>query len=270
MLERPVITLTTDYGQKDPFAGMIKGVILGINPRAEIVDLTHNIGRHNIYEAALVLGMSFKYFPSAAVHIAVVDPGVGGERRPILVVTENHCFVGPDNGIFSLIFEMESGKFLRVYHITSSQYFLPVTGSTFHGRDIFAPVAAWLSTGVDSLKFGEPVTDYVTITLPRPFFSGGNVIRGEVVLIDNFGNAVTNISAEDLSRMSPAGPGQGFIVRYGDLDVSFFGCYSDAPDRSLSATIDGFGRVELFVKLDNAARMFNIGAGDRVIVTTVN
>ena len=114
MLERPFITLTTDYGLKDSFSGIMKGVILGINPNAKIIDITHNIERHNIYEASQIIGMSYKYFPPATIHIAVVDPGVGGERRPILVITENHYFIGPDNGIFTPIYEKEFNHFFKV------------------------------------------------------------------------------------------------------------------------------------------------------------
>ena len=169
MLERPIITLTTDYGLKDSFAGMIKGVIIGINPQAKIIDITHKIERHNIYEAAQVIGMSYKYFPPTTIHMAIVDPEVGGSRRPILVITENHYFIGPDNGIFTPVFEKENNNFFKVLHLTSSHYFLPITGNTLHGRDIFAPVAAWLSKGMDSRKFGEQIFDYVKITFIKPF-----------------------------------------------------------------------------------------------------
>jgi S-adenosylmethionine hydrolase len=266
MLERPIITLTTDYGLKDSFAGMVKGVILGINPRAKIIDLTHNIGRHNIYEASQTIGMSYKYFPPATIHIAVVDPGVGGKRRPILVITENHYFIGPDNGIFTHIFEKEFNNFFRVLHLTSSHYFLPVTGSTFHGRDIFAPVAAWLSKGVDSRKFGVEISDYIKIPLPELSVSGDNIIHGEVVFLDHYGNAITNITAEDLSRLAPADSGKKFNVMYKDRDVPFLSCYSEAAGQSLSSTVNGFGRLELFVNQNHAAGLFNIGIGDRIRV----
>ena len=124
MLEKPIITLTTDFGLKDSFVGMMKGVILGINPQTSIIDITHNIERHNINEASQVIAMSYTYFPPTSIHIAVVDPGVGGNRRPILVVTENHYFIGPDNGIFTSIFEKENNNFFKVIDVTASHYFL--------------------------------------------------------------------------------------------------------------------------------------------------
>ncbi|MBI5098201.1 MAG: SAM-dependent chlorinase/fluorinase [Nitrospirae bacterium] len=270
MLERPFITLTTDYGLKDSFNGIMKGVILGINSNAKIIDITHNIERHNIYEASQIIGMSYKYFPSATIHIAVVDPGVGGERRPILVITEDHYFIGPDNGIFSPIYEKEFNNFFKVLHITSSHYFLPMTGATFHGRDIFAPVAAWLSKGVDSLKFGEQIFDYIKITLPKPSLSGDNIIHGEVVSLDHYGNAITNITTDTLSQLAPIDSKHKFKIMCRDQHLSFVNYYAAVKDQALSATINGFGHLELFVNQDNAAQIFNIKIGDLISVMLEN
>ncbi|RJQ21232.1 MAG: hypothetical protein C4560_04110 [Nitrospiraceae bacterium] len=269
MLARPIITLTTDYGLKDSFVGLMKGVILGINPDANIIDISHNIGRHNIYEASQVIAMSYKYFPSATIHVSVVDPGVGGARRPILVITENHYFIGPDNGIFTPIFERQS-NFFKVLHLNSSHYFLPSEGATFHGRDIFSPIAAWLSRGVDSSKFGEPITDYQTISLPTPLLSDGNTISGEVVSSDNFGNTITNITVDILSKLAPVEPKDKFKIIYKDKAISFLNYYAEAEDNALSATINGFGHLELFVNKKNAFQMFDMNIGDTVTVTYVN
>ena len=270
MLEKPIITLTTDYGLKDSFASMMKGVIVGINPHARLIDITHNIERHNIYEASQVIGMSYKYFPPTTIHIAVVDPNVGGERRPILVITEDHYFIGPDNGIFTAIFENEYSNFFKVLHITSSHYFLPMKGATFHGRDIFAPVAAWLSKGVESLKFGEQISDYIKITLPEPSLSSNNSIHGEVVSLDHYGNAITNITTDILSQLAPIDSKHKFKIMYQDQHLSFVNYYSAVKDRALSATINGFGRLELFVNQDDAVRIFNIRIGDPVSVMLEN
>jgi S-adenosylmethionine hydrolase len=270
MLERPIITLTTDYGLKDSFVGMTKGVIIGINPHAKIIDITHNIERHNIYGASQVIGMSYKYFPPTTIHVAVVDPKVGGERRPILVITENYYFIGPDNGIFTPIFEKEQSNFFKVLHITSSHYFLHMTGATFHGRDIFAPVAAWLSKGVDSLKFGEQISDYIKIPLPESSLSDGNIIHGEVVSIDHYGNAITNIATDTLSQLAPIDSKHKFRIMYQDRRLYFVNYYSEVKDRALSATINGFGRLELFVNQDDAVRIFNIRIGDPVSVMLEN
>jgi len=270
MLERPIITLTTDYGLKDSFVGMIKGVILGINPQAKIIDITHKIERHNIYEASQVIGMSYKYFPPTAIHIAVVDPEVGGSRRPILVVTENHYFIGPDNGIFTPVFEKENNNFFKVLNLTSSHYFLPITGNTLHGRDIFAPVAAWLSKGVDSSKFGEQIFDFVKITFSNPSLSGDNIIHGEVVSFDHFGNAITNITSETLIRLAPVDAKHKFKIKYKDQIVPFVNFYAEVKDQSLSATINGFGHLELFVNQKNAVQLFNIKLGDPLSIRVEN
>jgi len=266
MLEKPIITLTTDFGLKDSFVGMMKGVILGINPQVSIIDITHNIERHNIYEASQVIAMSYKYFPPTSIHIAVVDPGVGGNRRPILVVTENHYFIGPDNGIFTPIFEKESNNFFKVIDVTSPHYFLPVTGNTLHGRDIFAPAAAWLSKGVESNKFGEQISDYIKISSPAPSLTNDNVINGEVVSFDHFGNAITNITTELLTQLGPIDSKQRFKITYKDRVVPFVNYYADVKDQSLSATVNGFNHLELFVNQKDAAQLFNIKPGDPVSI----
>jgi S-adenosylmethionine hydrolase len=271
MLERPFITLTTDYGLKDSFNGIMKGVILGINSNAKIIDITHNIERHNIYEASQIIGMSYKYFPPATIHVAVVDPGVGGERRPILVITEDHYFIGPDNGIFTPIYEKEFNHFFKVLHLTSSHYFLPViTGATFHGRDIFAPVAAWLSKGLDSNKFGEQIHDYLKIPLAKPVLSNENTIIGEIASFDHFGNAITNITIEILSQLAPIDSKNKFKIMFLDRRLPFVNCYAAVKDQALSAAINGFGHLELFVNQNNAAQMFSIKIGDPISVMLEN
>ncbi|MBI5409461.1 MAG: SAM-dependent chlorinase/fluorinase [Nitrospirae bacterium] len=265
--KKPIITLTTDFGLKDPFAGLMKAVILGINPEAKLIDITHNISRHNVFEASQVLAMSYKYFPPATIHAAVVDPGVGGARRPLLVITEDHYFIGPDNGIFTAVFEKEQSGFFKVLNITASHYFLPMSGSTFHGRDVFAPVAAWLSKGVDSHKFGKQITDYHKISIPSPVLSDGDTIKGEVVSFDNFGNAISNITLEFLSKSRPADSLSNFKIIFRDRRVPLLNYYSEAKDHSLCAVINSFGRLELFANKDSAAEKFDIRIGDGVIIT---
>jgi S-adenosylmethionine hydrolase len=249
---------------------MMKGVILGINAHAKIIDITHNIERHNIYEASHVIGMSYKYFPPATIHIVVVDPGVGGERRPLLVITENYYFIGPDNGIFTHIFEKELNNFFKVLHITSSHYFYRADGATFHGRDVFAPVAAWLSKGLDSHKLGEQISDYIKIPLPKVSISDDKVIHGEVVTLDHYGNAITNITVKDLSQLSPADSGSKLKIIFREREIPFLGYYAEADGQTLSATINGFGHLELFVNQNHAARMCSISIGDSVSVLPAN
>jgi len=268
--EKPIITLTTDYGLKDSFVGIMKGVILGINPHAKIIDVTHNIERHNVHEASQVIGMSYKYFPPSTIHVAVVDPGVGGERRPILVITEDYYFIGPDNGMFTPIFEKEQNDFLNVFHITSSHYFYKGDGATFHGRDVFAPVAAWLSKGLDSHKFGDEISDYAKIPLAKPSVSGGNVIHGEVVSFDQYGNAITNITIKELSQLAPPDSARKLKAIFRDKELPLLGYYAEADGQTLSATINGFGHLELFMNRDHAAKIFNIVIGDPVSVMPAN
>lgn len=269
MLENPIITLTTDFGLKDPFAGLMTGVMLGINPAAKVIDITHNIQRHNIYEASQVISMSYKYFPPTTIHVAVVDPGVGGTRRPILVVTEDHYFIGPDNGIFTPIFEAgKSGFFNKVYHLNASHYFLPMSGSTFHGRDIFAPMAAWLSKGVDSHKLGDEIDDYYKISIPTCAQSD-NSLTGEIVNIDNFGNAISNIKRDNLLKLAPLESTDKHKIIYNNEQLPFVNFYAENPNPILSSIINSFGHLELFTYQDSAADKFSIKIGDKVTVTLV-
>jgi len=266
VLEKPFITLTTDFGLRDPFAGLLKGVILGINPGAVIIDITHNIQRHNIFEASQVIGMSYGYFPSGTIHVVVVDPGVGGHRRPLLVTTGHHFFIGPDNGVFSSVYETAAPDY-TVLHLTSSHYFLPMKGSTFHGRDIFAPVAAWLSRGIDYHKFGDPVEDYSKIPLPRVTLTDKNTLKGTIISIDHFGNAISNITGDDLAKLSPeASPGD-FRIAFNNMAVPFADYYAQAQGAGLSAVMNSFGYLELFVYGDSAAEKFGIKTGDGVVLS---
>jgi len=263
MLKRPVITLTTDFGLKDPFAGIMKGVILNINPDAVIADLTHNIERHNISEASQSLSMSHRYFPPSTIHIAVVDPGVGSGRRPLLVKAGSSFFIGPDNGVFSGIYNEYKAE-LTVIHMTSEKYFLPLNGPTFHGRDIFAPAGAWLSKGISIADFGKEITDYTTIQSPVPSISG-NTIKGEIISIDVFGNCITNITKDDL-----AGPNDKqdalFDTIYNNEVLPLSACYAEGESSGLSAIMNSFGQLELFVYKKNAAEQYNIKIGDSVAV----
>ncbi len=271
MLEKPTITLTTDFGLKDPFVGIMKGVILGINPKAQIIDISHNISRQNVFEASQVISMSYRYFPPKTIHLVVVDPEVGGMRRPLLIIRGDYYFIGPDNGIFTPIFERSQSTMFKVFHISSSHYFLPMSGSTFHGRDIFAPVAAWLSKGVESSKFGEEIMDYLKIAAPKPAFVNNNTFKGEVVSIDIFGNAITNIKRDDLTRLKIVASKDKFMVIFNDKQLPMVDYYADpyVSGLGLSVIINSFGHLELFVYRDSAVDKFNIKIGDSVSVTFI-
>jgi len=261
-----VITLTTDFGIKDPFVGQVKGVIKSINPEVDIIDLTHDISKHSIKEASIVIGLSYKYFPSKTIHIVVVDPTVGSNRRPIIVSTGEHIFVGPDNGIFSFIYHNE--KNCRVFHISADHYFLKKDSTTFQARDIFAPVAAYISKGLPVERFGEPIYDYIKIPIPEPNMPMKNAIEGEIIYIDRFGNALTNISRQHLKPLLNSN--KRLRIVYKGKDVPLKRHYSEAEDDELYAVIDSFDLLELYVYRGSAAEKFGIKIGDIVGVLLQN
>jgi hypothetical protein len=258
----PIITLTSDFGYRDPFVGIMKGIILNINPFVNIIDITHGISPQNVIEAAFAIEMSFESFPSKTIHVVVVDPGVGSSRRPILVVTDYHYFVGPDNGVFSQIFNLTES--LNVIHITAEHYFMPQRSSTFHGRDIFAPVAAWLSRGINVSNFGDTITDYVTIPVPLPVTPAKNTIEGNVIYIDHFGNAITNIKAQKIEDLFGSNIEGRLKVAVKGKEAPLKNHYSEAGDDRLYSLINSFGYLELFVNMGNASSDFGISVGETV------
>jgi len=264
MQHNPIITLITDFGYRDPFVGIMKGIILGINPSVHIVDITHDISPQNVLEASLAVGMSFESFPNGTIHVAVVDPGVGSVRRPILIATGAHYFVGPDNGIFSRVYPLLETK--TVIHITAEHYFMPQRSSTFHGRDVFAPAAAWLSRGISISNFGSPVTDYVTMKIPVPTMSSKSTLEGEVISIDRFGNAMTNITIQYINNLFGNNPIENLEILYKGNKVPFKHYYSEAEDKKLYSLINSFGYIELFVYKGNASSDFDIHIGEKVRV----
>jgi S-adenosylmethionine hydrolase len=191
------ITLLTDFGTADYFVGAMKGAILSINPDARIVDITHEIPAQNIRAGAFTLSASYQTFPSGTIHVGVVDPGVGSARRPILVSGCNQLFVGPDNGLFSFIYERDAKA--RVFHLTNEDYFRQPVSATFHGRDVFAPVAAVLSKGVCPEQLGVEIKDYVRLDDLRPKRKDAQTLRASIIHIDRFGNCITNLTPEDIA-----------------------------------------------------------------------
>lgn len=264
MQANPVITLTTDFGLNDPFVGVMKGAILSLNPRANIIDLSHGIASHDIREAAFTVGMNYKFFPERTVHVVVVDPGVGSRRRPLLVVTERQYFIGPDNGVFSYVYQQEA-RTLQVIHITADHYFLKSKSPTFQGRDVFAPVAASLAGGTNILNFGEVITDYLSIDVPMPAVGTG-VVRGEIIHIDKFGNAMTNVSQKEVDELVRQNPGVLLKVLLSGREVPVKMYYGEALDKELHCVINSSEYIEFFVNRGSAASLFNISIGDAVEV----
>jgi S-adenosyl-L-methionine hydrolase (adenosine-forming) len=258
-----IVTLTTDFGSRDPFTGSIRGVILKVNPQAQLVDISNEIAPQDIWEAAYTLKTAGSHFPKGTVHLAIVDPGVGSGRRPIIVVTESYYYVGPDNGLFSLIYQ--DAERLRVHHVTATHYFLPNSGSTFHGRDIFAPVAAWLSKGIPSGNFGEEITDFVKLNIPLPKIAG-NTIDGNVVHIDRFGNIITNITFKELQPLVGEGvsPGNATVTIAGKEIQGLKNFYAESAPGVPSAIMNSSGALEIFMYKQNARTALSIKRGEAV------
>lgn len=259
-----IITLTTDYGTNDHLVGALKGVILKINPSVTIVDITHNIAPFDLLDGALAIGSVYSYFPPKTIHLVVVDPGVGTERRPLLVSGQNQYFVAPDNGVLSVIYEREQQN-LIVRHANAEHYYLQPVSKTFHGRDIFAPIAAWLSKGWQTASMGEEISDYKRFALPRPKEADG-VVKGIVLRADAFGNLVTNFREEDLPESSrSAGAiklqvGNHMVTRLVDT-------FASGNNGEPIAYFGSSGFLEIAVNKGNASRTLGIGRGTPVALT---
>jgi S-adenosylmethionine hydrolase len=251
----PLITLLTDFGAKDYFVASMKGVILTIYPAARIEDVSHHITPHRIDEAAYCLQACYRTFPEGTVHVVVVDPGVGSTRRPILVKTGRYYFVAPDNGVLTPILNVEEDVEIR--EIENQQYRLPSPGATFHGRDVFAPAAAWLAKGAALSSFGRLVSDPVRVNWPQARVTTRTII-GEIVYIDRFGNLISNISRTQIEACKVGRP----KIRVGEhLIGSLVANYSEGKDDALHALINSNGMLELFLKERPASECLKIGVG---------
>jgi len=244
----PVITLTTDFGHDDPFVGLMKGVILSIAPNARLVDLTHELPPQSVIDAALVLESAVDYFPDHAIHVAVVDPGVGTSRRAIAIETDRYRLVGPDNGIFSAVTRGRA----RTVELTEDRYFRHPVSHTFHGRDIFAPVAAHLAAGVPLEKLG-PAVEPQTIQLPEPWQVDDD-LELHVLRIDRFGNVITDLT-EDRYRQWLDETGDGEVIcQIGALIIPGISrTYGDVPPGKPLACFGSTGRLEIAVRNGHAA-----------------
>lgn len=268
MPRRPIITLTSDFGLNDHFIGTMKGVILDIVPDAEIVDICHSVQAFDVLDGALTISQAYTYFPPATVHVVVVDPGVGTSRRPIIATSERHHFVAPDNGVLSLIYAREER--MRVVHVTSEHYFLQPLSNTFHGRDIFAPVAAYLAKGVENEKFGEEISDFVRFNAPRPKLVDGHTLRGVILKVDRFGNLITNFTAQEapalFSEQSPA-----FKMVVGKREITELKtAYGEGAPGEMFAILGSMGYIEIAANRGAAAQMLGVGKGSEVNLVLEN
>lgn len=262
MLEaRPLIALLTDFGERDSFVASMKGVILSINSSAKLVDLSHQITSHQIQEAGYFLKSCYRYFPTGTIYVAVVDPGVGTERRALLISAAGSFFVGPDNGLFTEILEQEVGA--KVWQINNPQYRLETAGSTFDGRDVFAPAAAWLSKGVPPSFFGPSVQDPIRRSVAIPVWHE-DVLIGKIVSVDRFGNLISNITARQI-REFRGGMEQAVEIHIGASIIGdVVGSYSQGHGQSPSAIVNSDGNLEIFVREDSAARCLQVGVGEEI------
>ena len=253
-----IITLTTDFGLRDYFVGCVKGAILTIHPLVRLIDLTHEIPPHDISAGAFVLKESHRYFPKGTVHLAVVDPGVGSARKPIIVQAADALFVGPDNGIFSYILREPDA---RAFEIQKSKYVPAAPSPTFQGRDRFAPAAAWLSKGIPPEEFGPrvPAPAGLGLTLPRPL--SGNRIEGTVVYIDRFGNLITNVTTVQLGSKPPAR-----LRTEGGLEIAVKSSYSEGERTLPAALMNSSGHLEIFLSEGSARDHLGLAVGSKVVV----
>lgn len=284
---RPIITLTTDFGLEDGYVGAMKGVILAINPDAAIVDLSHQIAPQNVRQAAYVLAAAYPHFPPGTIHMIVVDPGVGSKRRAIALETPTARFVAPDNGVLSYILaELGSDDEIsgfkgtplhrgrenssddsrlippgcRAVHLNNPRYWLAEVSSTFHGRDIFAPVAAHLSLGVPLKELGERIEEVVLFPIPRPGLRAEGRLVGHVIHIDHFGNLITDIKGQS--------PHSGSIIEVKGREIQGVNrTYADVGEGQLLALIGSSGHLELSVRGGSAAQELEARIGDEVVIS---
>ncbi|MFQ6100182.1 MAG: S-adenosyl-l-methionine hydroxide adenosyltransferase family protein [Anaerolineae bacterium] len=276
----PLVTLTTDFGTADGYVGTMKGVILGIAPIAQLVDISHEIAPQDVRQAAYVLYTAYPFFPPHTVHLVVVDPGVGGARRAIALRTPKGCFVGPDNGVFSYVMACEQVEAL--VELAIPRYRLPQVSHTFHGRDVFAPAAAHLAAGIPITTLGPPVRDPATFPPPRLEITGDS-ITGEVLHADRFGNVITSIgllvwSGDELS-LAPAFQqavdgvekeqmrfkvGEATVVMAGQEIAGVDRTYAEVEPGETLALVGSEGHLEIAVREGNAAKRLGLHPGDVV------
>lgn len=283
MMKRGVIALLTDFGTDDLFVGVMKGVILKINPQVELVDITHNIPPQDIFSAGFLLKSGYHYFPRGCIFLVVVDPGVGSERKAVVVCTKNYFFVGPDNGVLSLAAEDDGIE--KIVCLENEQFFLTPLSHTFAGRDVFAPVAAYLSRGEKPERLGRNLDtiEKIHLPLPRvkpeykpPLFCGKvafsseveeHILQGEVIYIDHFGNLITNIEKDIFTNFVQD---RKFIIKIkGRKIFSLSDSYQSVKKEEILAIFDSFNLLEISVNCHSAKQLLGVERGERVEVEIV-
>ena len=250
MVANGLITFTTDFGLTDGFVGTTKGVVRKINPAAQVIDISHQIPPQDIDAAAFVIRTSYRYFPAGTLHMVVVDPGVGSQRKIIAVETEQYFFLAPDNSVLKYIFHDE--KIIRVINVANKQYFLQEISQTFHGRDIFSPVAAHIAAGVELKLLGDEIHDFERGKVLTPVIQPHKII-GHVIYIDRFGNLITNISNQLLKKV------ENIIINVGTIDIqNLSNSYADVRPGEAVALLGSSGFLEIGIRNGNAQRTLNV------------
>jgi S-adenosylmethionine hydrolase len=262
-MKKAIITLLTDFGTKDHYVASMKGTILNINPQCTLIDITHHINPHDIREGAFILANAYSSFPKGTIHLSVVDPGVGSPRNPILFITAEYFFIGPDNGLFT--FALKREKVRKAVVLSNPQYFFPHVSATFHGRDLFAPVAAYLSLGVKPEAFGPKLHSWVELDFEKPRIRRGELI-GEILHIDTFGNLISNIDEQQLFYFVKD---HSFVIKIGKriirgLEKGYWGGKKNEP----IALIGSGGFLEVSIREVNAQRVLKVKRGDPIRIST--
>jgi S-adenosylmethionine hydrolase len=260
-----IITLLTDFGNRDEYVGLMKGVILSINPSVTIVDITHQIDNQDIAQAAFAIYSAYRYFPAGSVHLIVVDPGVGTGRSLLATEMNHQYFIAPDNGVLTLIFDDQSPT--KLIRLTNTDFFLKSVSRTFHGRDIIAPVGAHITRGIELHEFGEEITSNAAVRLEgiRPLASDEGEIIGTIVAVDHFGNLITNIGDEQLARGNRKHKGKPVKIIIGSHTINGIDrTYGNGPPEKPLALIGSRGYLEIAVNKGRADRTLNVRKGDTV------
>lgn len=261
-MSRPIITLMTDFGLKDPYVAEMKAVILSISPNATIVDITHMIEKFNIRMGAYVLASASPYFPKGTIHVAIVDPSVGTKRRPILIQTKHGFYIGPDNGVLALAAKNQGIK--HIYEVSNRRLMLPEVSNTFHGRDIFAPASAYLAEGISPTEFGPEIREIMTPRFAK-VIRRKNMLVGEVIHMDDFGNIITNFGEKELESMGIKET-VSVMLKNTKLKLKLCKAYGEAKPQKPLAIIGSHNFLEISVNQGSAAENFRVKSGDRVII----